>query len=217
LGSPLEEDFMKRNKLLTLLLIGFLTIGLSSCGDDNEKGPAPVTSGTSSNPFNGVDYVNNTCQSSSSFEDFKNRVNAGSFVTELNNNETYYFVEQEPETDQGKFLGFIPYNTFRWITLGQFTRSSTKGTSDVNHEAGNQKLNVRDYLMAILNQTQSGQYRGGGSYYEVLTHSGDVFGINLCLPIAANPVYRANSDTGRRYFYTGTGSSQSNGTFGFTL
>ncbi|MCF8060806.1 MAG: hypothetical protein K9K67_15995 [Bacteriovoracaceae bacterium] len=206
---------MKRKNFFTLLMIGLLTFGLSSCGDDNEKGgPLPVTSGTASNPFNDNGYVNNTCQSATSFEDFKNKVSAGSFVTELNNYETYYFVEQEPETDQGKFLGFIPYNTFKWVTLGQFTRSSTKGTSEVNHEAGSEKVVVRDYLMAILNQKS--QHRGGGSYYEVLTYSGEVFGINLCLPIAANPVYRANSQTGRRYFYTGTGSSQSNGYFGFT-
>jgi hypothetical protein len=205
---------MKRKNLLVLVLSAFLTLGLSSCGNDNEKGPEPVNSGTASNPFTNVDYVNNSCQTASSFDDFKNKVNNGYFVTELNNYETYYFVEQEPEIDQGEFLGFIPYNTFKWNTLGQFTRSSTKGTNQVSHEAGSDKVNVRDYLMAILNQAQ--QHRGGGSYFEVLTYSGQIFGINLCLPLAANPVYRADNQTGRRYFYTGTGSNQSNGFFGFS-
>ncbi|MCR9206312.1 MAG: hypothetical protein NXH75_17150, partial [Halobacteriovoraceae bacterium] len=108
------------------------------------------------------------------------------------------------------------YNTIKWNRLGEFTRSSVRGSQEATHEAGNSKTAVRDYLMAILNQAQ--QHRKGtanGSYYEVATYSGQVFGIHLCYPIAANPVYRRETNSGRSYFYTGTSNSYGNTLFGF--
>lgn len=204
---------MKTKNFLVLFLASALTFGLSSCGKDNENSPGPAAAVGVTNPIVTGSGIS-TCETSSSFDDFKNRVNQGRFVQELNNNETYYFVEMEPEVNSGEFLGFIPYNRVSWDQIGNFTRSGVKGTDQATHEAGNSKTAVRDYLMNILNQAR--QHRGGGTYYEVLTYSGHVFGIHLCLPLAANPVYRAETQTGRSYFYTGTGNFGNNTIFGFS-
>lgn len=205
---------MKRNDVLSLILVGFLSVGFVSCGSDNEGKPgvAPAPSVTSENPFSTSNSVT-SCQTASSIENFRDKVSAGKFMAERSTYETYYYVEQEPEIDKGKFLGFIPYNTFKWETLGDFTRMGRKDSDEISHEAGNNKANVRDYLMNILDNRKD--VRGGGSYVEVLTHSGMIYGIDLCKPLAANPVYEADSNTGRRYFYTGTNSSNSNPNFGF--
>lgn len=203
---------MKKQNFLVLILAAAMTFGLSSCGSDNEKGADPVTSGanpvTPINPSNGV----TSCEQASSFEDFKTKVNEGRFVKELNNNQTYYFVEMEPEINEDSWWIFN-YSRIKWNRLGDFTRSSVKDTDQATHEAGNTKTAVRDYLMAILNQAQ--QHQGSGSYFEVATYSGQVFGIHLCYPIAANPVYRREITDGRSYFFTGTSSSYGNTFFGF--
>lgn len=202
---------MKTKNFLVLFLAAALTFGLSSCGKDNEGGPAPVTSVGVTNPIvSGTGVA--SCETSSSFDDFKNKVNEGRFVQELNQNQTYYFVEMEPEVNEDSWWIFN-YNTIKWNRLGDFTRSSVKGSDSATHEAGNSKTAVRDYLMAILNQAS--QHRGSGNYYEVATYSGQVFGIHLCYPIAANPVYRREVNSGRSYFFTGTSNAYGNTLFGF--
>lgn len=191
-----------------------LITGISSCGKKNESDPGNNTANGTSNT-NGLlpNYSNYNCKTSTSFQDFKNKVSQGQFVSEISNTETYYFVEVEPQINEGNWWIF-DYNTIQWDKIRDFTRSSTKGSTSVSHEAGNTKTAVRNFLMNILNSASQNQVIGGGSYYEVVTYTGERYGINLCYPLAANPVSKVNQYTDRSYFIRGTGSSSISNPFG---
>jgi hypothetical protein len=196
---------MKTNfsKFLIALIV---TAGIVSCGSDNESG-ANVVSGAS--PITNVPtFTTGTCESASSYDDFYNRVNNFQFIKESTEYQTYYFSEQELDEDDCRFLGINCGTTYKWKTIRQFQRSSIRDQDSVSHEAGSTKESVRNYLMGILNQKV--QSRGAGSYYEVLHANGDIFGVDLCKPIGANPVFRWSEQTKERYFYQGSSS----GSFG---
>jgi|GEM_PF-3506360 len=207
---------MKRKNFLVYVVSVLLTLGLASCGSDNESNSennaaAPavtqvVTSGIG------------TCEGSSSFDDFKNRVNEGRFVQELSQQETYVFDERELTVSESELFGWDWTKTKRYsyVSLGQFTRWSERGTNNANHEAGNSKEAVRNYLMQILNNATSyrfAQNSGGGKAYEVLSNTGMVYQINLCYPLVANPVVRGNQQTGDYYTFMYVGNGGFNNSF----
>jgi len=203
---------MRRTKLTSILFALIIVTGLSSCGGDDNQTETNVVSGTS--PVTNVPtFTTGTCESASSYDDFVSRVNNYQFIAEFSNYETYYYQEQRLDRNERELFGFIPYNSSSWDNLGQFSRTSSKGSADVSHEAGSSKENVRNYLMDIINRKV--QQRGGGSYFEILTNTGEVFGISLCVPIGANPVYRWSETSQERYFYIGTSANSSNSSFGF--
>jgi hypothetical protein len=92
-----------------------------------------------------------------------------------------------------------------------------KDQDTASHEVGSTKEAVRNYLMGLLDQKV--QHRGGGSYFEVLHGNGDIFGIDLCKPIAANPVFRWSDSTKERYYFSGSSAGSFNsspyGIFGY--
>lgn len=199
--NVLKKDFcggsvMKRKNVFILVVSALLAMGATSCGSDNDKKapPAPITS--SANPIGAADPNFNLtqCQTSSSFEDFRNKVHAGQFVTESYNQETYYFEEYRPDKD--KWWIFTTYSLDR---VGSFQRSSTKGQDVAVHEAGTTKTAVLNYLKSIVDNKVN--YRGYGSYYEVLHSNGMIYGISLCSTLAANPVFEADQNTGDFYVY----------------
>lgn len=205
---------MKRKNFLVYVVSILLTLGLASCGSDNESNsennvaaPAVTTA-----PTPAITSGLSTCEGSSSFEDFKNRVNEGRFVQELSQQETYIFDERELTVSESELFGWDWTRTKRYsyVSLGQFTRWSERGTNNANHEAGNSKEAVRNYLMQILNNATShrlSQNSIGGKAYEVLSNTGMVYQINLCYPLVANPVVRGNQQTGDYYtfMYVGNG------------
>lgn len=209
---------MKRRNTLTFILLGLLSLSMISCGSDNNgdgggNNSTPPVVATPTVTITGAldnNYVNlYNCESSSSFDDFKNKVNSAYFKTERSHTETYYYVEQELDIDVNtrKFLWMIPYNTttYSWDRIGEFERHGQRGVQEISHQEAYNKTEVRDMLNSILSNAVN--RRGGGSYYEVLLNTGEVFGISLCVPITANPVYRYNMQSGIRYYYTGTTGS----------
>ncbi|MEC7278134.1 MAG: hypothetical protein VXV96_17565 [Bdellovibrionota bacterium] len=203
---------MKTKNFLTLLMAGLLSLGLASCGSDNEGGSTltGVDPITGNNPVGGGVT---SCSAASNYQDFKNRVSNGQFIQESSSYETYFFIHQEPEIKNRDWWIFSS-TTVRWNYIGDFTRTSTKDSDTVTHEAGSTKTAVRDYLMSILNSATNGRDRnmydgivGNDSYIEVLTSSGMIYGIDLCKPIGANPIFEMDSDSGERYYYTGTSSN----------
>lgn len=193
---------MKRKNVLNLLLMAFLAMGTVSCGSDNEgaPAPAPAPSTTVNNPI--TIQGQDTCQQASDFNQFKTFVNEGRFVKEGSDVETYFYVEQELERKDSKVLWIFDTTRYKWVVLGDFERIGRRNSDEVTHEAGNSRTAVRDYLVNILNNAVD--VNGNGKYVQVQTSSGMLYGIDLCRPLAANPVMEYDLEENRGYFQYNT-------------
>lgn len=177
---------MKRKNLFILLVSAFLTLGLSSCGSDNEGAPPPPVVG-GANPIGALDpnYSLTSCANASGYQDLRNKVHAGQFVTEINDIENYQLGRYEFEEGE------------KWYHLDSYkrvdivTRASYKGQDRVVHEAGTSKAAVLDRLKSIVDNAVN--YVPMYGKHEIYHADGSVYRIDLCLPIAANPVAEKNT------------------------
>lgn len=179
---------MKRKNLFILLVSSLLTLGLSSCGSDNEGKPVPTVS--SASPVGALDpnYEQTSCPTANGYNDFRGKVHAGQFITETRDIESYTIGSYRFEERDGWWI----FDTYNYTRIGSTTRVGYKGVDRAVHEQGNSKSAILDHLKYIVDQAVN--HQGAGGYHEVLHSDGTIYGINLCSPIAANPVYVRNSD-----------------------
>ncbi len=200
---------MKRKNLFVLMFAAVLTIGLSSCGSDNEGAPpAPAPAVTNNNPvtsttINGVSQ----CATATTYNDFRNKVHNGEFVQETRDIETYRIAEYQFKENDGWWI----FDTYKFERMGSFDRTSYKGEDRVVHEVGTTKTAVLNHLKSIVDNARN--HAGMGSYHEILHTDGMIYGINLCSPIAANPVYVRDPQSGDFEMLEYASSSMSNFTY----
>ena len=192
---------MKKRSLVSVLLL-VLLFGFG-CGKSNESGEEANNNNVSNtNPFtnsNGNNYVGNQqCGQAFNRDQLRSVVNNGQFISEYYSFETYHMQEIRTNINESELFGidWLSYNTISYDVIDEFQRSANRGFDSANHEYGNSKNAIRTQLLSIIDSA-TGYRSNGGSYHEVMTSNGDIYGINLCYPIAANPtmIYKKNSDT----------------------
>lgn len=176
---------MKRKNLFILLVTGLLTLGLNSCGSDNEKAPVPTVNAAS--PVGALDpnFNQTSCANATSYTDLRNKVHAGQFVTEINDIENYQLGRYEFRE------GEKWYHLDSYRRVDGITRASYKGQDRVVHEAGTSKAAVLDRLKSIVDNAVS--YVPTYGKHEIYHADGSVYRIDLCYPLAANPVAERNT------------------------
>lgn len=177
---------MKTRKcLLSTLVMLFALVLTPGCGSkDNEAGDGGVnTNGdnsvnTSSVTINGRESCRNDLVV---FEDFKTAVANGEFISQQYPIVQYYVQKRKQR------------NSFFYTTTIHTSRLSYDN-GNLNHEYGNTLEDVRDALVAKLNDSTSSRFLSSGRFqFEV--SNGDQYEIDLCSPLAANPLkYYDKSD-----------------------
>ena len=74
-----------------------------------------------------------------------------------------------------------------WTYSNSFMRTSYDGQTSVSHEYGSTKEAIRDELVSKINDSTT-YYKIGSGYHRVTLSNGDVYDIDLCSPIVANPL-----------------------------
>lgn len=173
-----------KKTMMSLAGISIMAIFLGSCGSDNKVAvtPAPDTADTSESTAttDGTD----SCVSVNSFTEFKDNVVSGNFIRQSSNYERYIYNECEVGS--------------KWIFTytkcnDSFSRESNLELDSIDHEMATTRTELLSDLSSIVNTATNYQYAGGSSFY-IQVSSGDVYGINLCAPLAANPVYFSDGD-----------------------
>ena len=175
-------------KVLTKLMIAAMLCGLiSGCGSDDKEGGAATNTVSNNSP---TSTNTSSGYTSSSFQDFKNKVVAGQFAPSTGHWESYEF--ENCSLEQDKVLGFININTTS-CSAG-FMRIKNGCDIDREDDSNDSIAAAKSYLAGLVNANngQAGTYfsaSGDGSAYQVL--SGNYFyEINLRFPAIANPVAR---------------------------
>ncbi len=180
---------------MSFIGLSIMLMTLGSCGSDNKVAvtPAPDTAETSESTAttsNGTD----SCQSSSSYADFRSRVASMNFLKNSTTKETYYYYECE---EKDGWFG-INYDSCR---VGNKIRSINTDTGFMRHEGGNTREAVRDHLLSLIDNAVDAS--GGGSYYDIEASTGELFRIDLCKPIVANPTIWLSADEEESYRFYG--------------
>ncbi len=161
------------------LLLVLLT--LSSCGSDNKA--VEVQTNTSSSDTSGSTSSTtgvSSCVTVSNFDEFKSNVVSGNFVAQSSRNEQYTY----QECDTGKYL------TKCLSTLKRYARLDS---DNITHEMAATKTELLSDLTSIVNSEVS-SFALTASKYSIEVGNGDTYEIDLCRPLAANPVAFKNGD-----------------------
>ncbi len=188
---------MKLNKMFKMIVITLALTGIYSCGSDNDTTPGAAAP-TKTNPLSGGNSgtpsligPTATCEPAASYNDFYSRVSKSRFIEQTDSVESYFLKEYV----NGYFSR-------------QLERISTKGQPVINHldnityvVTDTTRADVMSDLVVILDNKDG--KRGSGSYFEVSHSNGDIFGIDLCKPIAANPVRHWDYSSQTEYIFVG--------------
>ncbi len=176
-----------KKKTVSLVGLSLMVLALGSCGSDNKVAvtPAPDTSGTNESTATATSETS-SCQTTSSFSEFKERVSNGAFIQPSANRSVYYYNSADKNSWN---IWIIKYN--------DFTRSYNGDLNYVQHEKGNTVDAVKNFLVTKLNEAKDTS--GGGRSYTIETTSGEIYTIDLCKPIVANPTFWESSDGEERY------------------
>ena len=170
--------------------LSLVLLTLASCGSDNKavevqtNTASPDTSGSTTTT--GV----SSCVTVSNFEEFKSNVISGNFVAQSSRKEQYTYQECE----------------FFWKGSGEkclssFKRISTKDVENITHKMASTKSELLSDLTSIVNSEVS-SFPITTSKYSVEVGNGDVYEIDLCRPLAANPTAFKNDD--EKYYMINT-------------
>jgi len=191
------KKLMWKEKMTAVMGLSLVAVALASCGGSN-KSNVPVAQDTSqSTTETATVQGTDSCQTSSSWADFKSRVANMNFVKNSNIRETYYFNDYHCQ-QKDILWGAMSFNS---CSGSRMTRSINTDTGFIKHESGNSVEAVRDYLSSLVNSAVDAT--GGGTYYDVKTSSGDLYRIDLCKPIVANPIIWLNSSQDEAQVYYG--------------
>jgi hypothetical protein len=178
LKDLLEETMKSRKSVLTTLVMLFALAITPGCGSkDNEAGD----SGNNTNPNNNTTVVNpividgrETCRTDLvNFDDFKTAVSNGEFINQQYPIVVFYVQKMRKR-------GIL------WVSSTSSSRISYDN-GNLTHEYGNSKEAVRDALMDKLNDSVSSRFLDSG-HFQFEVSNGDQYEIDLCSPIAANPL-----------------------------
>ena len=177
-------------KVTKLLMITLLIAGVSSCGKDNEKKStvATATAPVTSNPVTS-NVGEGACATAQNLDQLKAIFNNWSVGNYTLPNQKYAYEEytmNEFELKE-KEAWIFEYTSLDF--KGSFKRKTTKDSNTAESEFGTSKTEIRNNIVAILNRVSPFSLRSySTSLHEVVDTNGDVYGINLCAPMAANPV-----------------------------
>ncbi|MCP4912510.1 MAG: hypothetical protein GY909_05280 [Oligoflexia bacterium] len=179
-----------KKQLTKVLVLSLLVAGAASCGKDNEKSSATTntTTTTTSNPVTSV-VGEGTCASAQNLDQLKAIYNNWSTSNYTLPKQKYTYEEYtmgEYELKE-KSAWIFDYTTLDF--KDSFKRTTTKDSSTAQSEFGGSKEGIRLNTLAVLNRVSPFDIRiYSSSLIEVVDNNGDVYGFNLCAPIAANPV-----------------------------
>jgi hypothetical protein len=197
---------MKKRKLITFTL-GLLLLGsFYGCGSkENENETANTTTTSNSNPAYNPSTTTGSCVTNvNSLGSLREAVNNFRFRGEFSPIDTYHMVEGTFSIVQKEGWFDIKYNKQEFNQTRTFTRKGFSTSSNANHEYGNNKTLIRDRLMSILTASNMVYGQRSATYHEVLNgNNGDIIGIDLCMPIAANPVFYFQQSTNKSQFLQG--------------
>lgn len=178
-----------KKQLSKVLVLSLLVAGVASCGKDNKKGPANNTTTTTTNSASPVVSGEGACASAQNLDQLKAIYNNWSTSNYTLPKQKYTYEEYtmgEYELKE-KSAWIFDYTTLDF--KDSFRRTSTKDSSTAQSEFGGSKEGIRLNTLAILNRVSPFDIRVySSSMIEVVDTNGDVYGFNLCGPIAANPV-----------------------------
>lgn len=178
------------------VLLALLTAGVVACGKDNKAGTSSVTTG---NPLtNGV----STAVTSTSFEQFRQQVVNGQFVTQQYSAVTYYFVDvyYSSQNNNCSSSWIFTACSSSQQSGGSFMRRYDKVNNFIEHEYGNDIGSVHNQLISIVNNP-AGTFGTNGTRqisqtaWEVRNASGAYYVIDVAQPVVANPVFYRPANT----------------------
>lgn len=186
-------------KLLVTLASIMLLGGLASCGKDNKKGSD--SNNEFSNPFVNTSVAAGSCSSAGSRQELRDKINGNIFPAERYDYDTYFYIKGRIVIKDKELFGvsWLPYQQASFEYETDFTRHSQRNSENASSEFGGNKPTIRDNLLSIVDRAVS--YRGNGSYVEILDTNGDIYGFNLCAPLAANPVYHYDKSDDKQYSF----------------
>ena len=163
--------------------LSLVLLTLASCGSDNKavevqtNTASPDTSGSTSTTT-GV----SSCVTVSNFNDFKANVVAGNFVSQSSTREQYTYGECE----------------YFWSGVGtkclsSFKRSSNSDVENITHEMAATRTELLSDLSTIVNSA-SDTLAISSTRFRVEVSGGDIYDIDLCRPLTANPVKFQDDD-----------------------
>jgi len=188
---------MKKISVLGILVI---LLGLGSCGkdDNNNNNTAPVVTPVATpvptTTTATVSAETDTCVTTSSFSEFRQRVADMAFIKPSYTRENYYYYDCEEK--EGRFK--IDYNK---CTISGNVRTVNTDLGSVRHEEGNTKEAVRDFLLGLIDNAVN--TAGGGAYYDIKSPNGEWHKITLCQPLVANPTAWISDDEEDSYVIYG--------------
>lgn len=197
---------MKANKLMKMVLAMILMVGFFGCGKSSEGGDPQNNQIRNTSNFNGYGNFSNgqsvfecTNKNISSFEQFRALVATGNFPIEPHEF-TYYLVQEyEVEVSTHELFGvdWLKYYTVDVDYITEIQRYSRINSDVANHEIfGNSKSSILAGLTNIVNGATAYHAFPGSSLVQVRAPNGDVYGIDLCQPLAANPIQVYKKETG---------------------
>ena len=170
-----------KKKTYRLIGLSLMLAALGSCGSDN-KVEVTTTEDVSTSTAT-VDGVS-SCVTVSSFTDFQSNIAAGNFMTQNYNYEQYTY--RECEIDDKWYGTLTKCND-------TFTRTSNVELDNISHDLASTRTELLSELTNLVYDTTNFQWRSSSSFY-FSTSSGNVIAIDLCQPLAANPVYYSDDD-----------------------
>lgn len=173
-----------KNKLLSIAMIFSLALVVFACGGGDEQ---TTTTTQESNPvLNGTWYNTGNTQVSSAFVSFRDRVNSSSFAARQATSvvNTYIVYEKNGIFNVGTQENFIV----------------TYSPEVYNHPEFASKTAALNAMKAAVNSPYQIQMFNQNAFY-VMDTTGNIYGINLALPLEANPVYKANAQNKMYYNY----------------
>ncbi len=189
------------------VLLALLTAGIVACGKDNKA--ANNGEITTANPLtNGV----STAVTSSSYEEFRQQVVNGQFVTQQYSAVTYYFVDVYYSSQNNNCSSWWIFSacSSSQQTSGSFMRRYDKVNNFTEHEYGNDINAVHGQLVSIVNSPAgtfgtNGTRQISSTAWEVRNSSGAYYVIDVAQPIVANPVFyrpaNVQNEDGYAYSY----------------
>jgi hypothetical protein len=185
-------------KKIHLILFVVVTI-LVGCGKENS-----VVSGAISESLANVNPVNS--QMAQALKQYRDFISQDKFVRASINYEVDLFrMEQNLEVDKCFFnLLDCTENKVTKVDLGTERRSEVYNSNSITHRYGNDRTQVRNELVRLLDQAVSGYSYGYNRFVIALTN-GESYYFDLNLPLSANPVQFYNYQTNEGYVLSNGG------------
>lgn len=202
---------MKKRSLISVYIVLFASILLSSCGkSDSNPGSNLVTDPVSYNPI-----TNETLQDNIYFKQFSDLMVESSFIqmsfpyyADLNESTFLNFTEASIEESDNcnKLFGFLTFCTQVSSTNeisssdDTFKRSFNKSDSSISHEMGSTEAALVTEFRAILARAEK-YNKGYGRYEHYVQADNMLYIFDFSKPVYANPVYKQNLETKSGYRY----------------